>query len=441
MRYAKALILAVVVVVATLAIVAAAKRRAAAPATPPGPDVMKLAQGNNEFGMDLYWRLSEKPGNLFISPYSIQTALLMTWAGAKGPTAKEMYAAMHLPVTRTAEHLKPVKGLPQPWLDRKEPWPAQQINDAAASWIRGINAIGQAGDVKLDTANAVWTATDLLDDYVKLLADNYGAKAQDVKFPEPGRSIINDWVAKKTNDRIKDLIKLPDVQGPVALVLTNAIYFKGDWECQFEKKLTQDEPFHVSPDKTVSAAMMHRSGEYGYYQTPLIHDPNGAAATAQLLELPYKGDRLSMVIILPDSAKPESLRAVEGLLAGRLDGWLKAMHETHVDVRIPRWKMNWRGYLGPTLQNMGMKLAFTGSADFSGMDGKHDLFIGLVIHQSFVEVNEEGTEAAAATAVVMERAGVACSVEFRADRPFVFLIRDKVTGAILFVGRLAQPEK
>jgi serpin B len=132
---------------------------------------------------------------------------------------------------------------------------------------------------------------------------------------------------------------------------------------------------------------------------------------------------------------------VEGLLAAQLDQWLKAMRETKVDIRIPRWKMNWREYLEKTLQDMGMKQAFTGRADFSGMNGKGGLFISQVIHQSFVEVNEEGTEAAAATTVVMKGNGGTQTIEFRADRPFVFLIRDKLTGAILFVGRLANPEK
>lgn len=409
--------------------------------SPPAGDLKSLAEANNAFALDLYGRLKVKEGNVFISPYSIQTALLMTWAGAKGKTAEEMYAALHLPQTKVTEHAQPVAEQPQPWLERQEPWPDQQIRDSAAKWIKNIDSIGQEGKVQLNTANAIWPAIALLDNYVKLVKDSYGANAQNVTYPEPGRTIINTWVEKKTNDKIKELLKPNDVQGlpPPVLVLTNAIYFKGEWAAQFDKKLTRDEPFHISPDKTINVPMMHRTDNFGYFETPLLHGPKDAAAKAQLLELPYKGERLSMVIILPDSAKPESLQVVEANLSGQLSDWLKGMQKQRVAVSVPRWKMDWRDYLQQPLQDMGMKLAFTGQADFSGMNGRRDLFISLVIHQSFVEVNEEGTEAAAATAVIMARKAAVQTAEFRVDRPFLFLIRDRQTGAILFIGRIAQP--
>ncbi len=260
-----------------------------------------------------------------------------------------------------------------------------------------------------------------------------------MKYPEPGRTTINKWVEKKTNDKIKDLIQPPDVDASTELVLTNAIYFKGDWAVKFDKKLTRDEPFTLPTGKKVQTPMMHQTATMAYGQTPVLSGPGNASARAQILELPYKGNRLAMVIILPDSPKGEAMQTVEANLAS-LPQWLANMHGTKVSAAIPRWKMSWRAYLNKPLQDMGMKLAFTPNADFSAINGSGGIWISHVIHQSFVEVNEEGTEAAAATAVVFTRNGhSARPVEFRADRPFLYLIRDTQTGSILFLGRMTKP--
>lgn len=396
----------------------------AAPATAEKPDDAKadraaVAQGDNQFALDLYAKLRGEDGNLFFSPYSISTALAMTRAGARGDTAAEMDKVMHFTL------------------------PQEKLHSAFAALIKEVN--GDPADKKrgyqLNTANALWGQKDFgfKADFLKLVKDDYGAGLNELDFigaPEPARQTINGWVEKQTQNKIKDLLKQGDVTPDTRLVLTNAIYFKGDWASQFKKDQTKDEPFHLGADKKADAPLMHQQGEYGYFD----------GGTFQALELPYAGKNLSMVVLLPKTI--DGLGDLEkDLTADKLAGWIGKLHKQEVIVTLPKFKTEQRVSLGKTLSEMGMKLAFDDQkADLSGMAGKPGtLFISDVIHKAFVDVNEEGTEAAAATAVVIARPS-AIHVEpptpvFRADHPFLFLIRDVRSDSILFLGRLADPTK
>jgi len=247
---------------------------------------------------------------------------------------------------------------------------------------------------------------------------------------EGARKTINAWVEKQTRDKIKDLIQPGVLDSLTRLVLTNAIYFKGDWASPFKKDGTKDGDFFAADGQKVAAPMMHQTGHFGYLD----------GGELQALEMPYKGDALSMVVLLPKAK--DGLPALEKKLsATSAVVWIAGLRKQQVQVAMPRFTTTAEFMLKETLSAMGMTDAFSDRADFSGMDGVKDLFISAVIHKAFVDVNEEGTEAAAATAVVMKSTGMpAPPVEFRADHPFVFLIRDTRSGCILFVGRMANPK-
>jgi serpin B len=370
----------------------------------------KVVEGNNRFAFDLYGRLRDRPGNLFASPYSLSTALAMTYAGARGRTAEEMAATLHFSL------------------------PPADLHPAFAALDRQLHD-GKGRRYKLAVANALWgqEGETFRPDFLRLLAENYGAGLRRVDFlsVEQARRTINSWVEEQTGGKIKDLLQ-PPLPGPdTSLVLTNAIYFKGDWASPFPKGATKDETFTVTEDKHVRVPMMHRTGRLGYLD----------GGDFQALELPYAGDDLAMVVLLPKKA--DGLAEFEdSLTAERLSAWLAKLRPHRVDVALPRFKVEARFELEKVLPEMGMPLAFTPSADFSGMNGKRDLFISAVIHKAFADVNEEGTEAAAATAVVITRAMAVApepAVVFRTDHPFVFLIRHNRSGSLLFLGRVVDP--
>jgi len=274
-----------------------------------------------------------------------------------------------------------------------------------------------------------------LDEYTSLIEQYYAGKITNLDFKkeaEKSRKIINNWVEDQTNNQIKDLIP-PRVLNPrTRLVLTNAIYFKGTWLKQFDKKNTKEQDFRISPGDTVKVPMMSLTGEeteFNYAKTEEL----------QILELPYDGEELSMLILLP---KEDDLNPLEKSLdAEKLIEWKNMLRKQEIDVYMPKFTFETKYLLPETLKAMGMPTAFSMAADFSGMDGTRKLFISNVIHQAFVEVNEEGTEAAAATAVVMEITSVGSDPRnmFRADHPFIFIIQQKDSGNILFLGRVTNP--
>ncbi len=373
-----------------------------------------LVKGNNTFALKLFHQLrTGEKGNLFFSPYSISTALGMTYGGARNNTAKEMAKTLRFPLGEA------------------------KLHPAFAALQTGLNKIEKKGNIKLSIANSIWPHTKykFLDSYVSLLKKDYGVTVTPLDYSNNPdnipRKTINKWVEDKTNDKIKELIK-PGILTPLTrMVLTNAIYFKGDWAEQFDKKRTRQLPFKVSSSKSVKTDLMYRSAKFKFADLK----------SHQIIELPYKGDSLSMIAILP--TKVDGLEDLEKeLTLDNLEKWQKSMRKTKVQLFLPKFKMTSMIELSDILQKMGMKDAFGLKADFSGMDGTKNLYISAVIHKAFVDVNEEGTEAAAATAVVMDRkCEVARPPQFRADHPFLFLIKENKTGSILFIGKVANPEK
>ena len=271
-----------------------------------------------------------------------------------------------------------------------------------------------------------------LKEFLGLTGKHYGAGLREMDFAaaaEDARRTINAWVEEKTRDRIKDLIKPGVLNSMTRLVLTNAIYFKGDWARQFDEKATRQAPFWVAQEKKVDVPMRFQRARFKYAEMDSL----------QCLELPYVGEELSMVVLLPkERTGLDKLEA--SLNRENLQLWLGRMHKMKVSVHLPKFKMTREFQLGEMLQAMGMKDAFSPQwADFSGMNGKRDLFISAVIHKAFVDVNEEGTEAAAATAVGIQVTSIQPERVFRADHPFLFLIRDTRSGVILFMGRVSDP--
>jgi len=369
-----------------------------------------LVKGNNDFAFDLYGKLCGQRGNLFYSPYSISSALGMTYAGARGETAAQMAKTLHLDL------------------------PQERLHPAFGSLIQEQNGAGKKRTYKLNVANALWGQKNygFLDDFLTLMRTSYGADLREVDFsndPEGTRKAINDWVEKQTNDKIKNLLPPGSITPVQRLALVNAIYFKGDWDKKFKKENTKDGPFSIKADRKVDVPLMHQTGNYRYLD----------GDSFQLLEMPYEGKELTMTILLPK--KVDGLTELEKrLTAGNLNEWLGKSSSTSVQVTLPKFKMVTQFSLNGTLSELGMPQAFGPGADFSGMNGKRDLYIMVAVHKAFVDVNEEGTEAAAATAVAPGAFRPQIPVEFKADHPFVFLIRDMRSHSILFLGRLIEPQ-
>lgn len=369
--------------------------------------------GNNEFAFDLYKKISGDDANfvrnVFFSPYSISTALGMTFAGARNETAAQMAAVLHFDPDQSTLH--------------------QSFFDLAT----GIDGTGKA--YQLAVGNALWGQENYPFDreYVALIRQYYSGGFHTVDFAretETSRGRINQWIAEKTADKIRNLLQQGDINALTRLVLTNAIYFKGDWETQFDRRLTRPAPFRVKPGQTIDVPMMSRTGSLPYAATDLL----------QAVELPYAGGDLSMLVLLPTT----DLNVVERQLSGQLlDELLVQMKPVPLSLYLPRFKFDARYALQEEkyLPALGMVDAFQERlADFSGLTGRKELFISGVFHKAFIDVNESGTEAAAATAVVIGlKSALPPTTVFRADRPFMFLIRHKPTGAILFLGRVANP--
>ncbi len=288
---------------------------------------------------------------------------------------------------------------------------------------------------ELVVANALWgqKGYPYQPAFLNLVSRNYGASLEHVDFVqfELARRQINAWVEKQTRDKIKELIQPGNIDANTRLVLTNAIYFKGAWADPFKKELTREEPFHLDGGRSVPVKLMHQQRLYSYMETDDM----------QAVEVPYAGQRLSMVVLLPK--KIDALAALEKQMTPEtIDRWVGQLHAQDVELSLPKFKMTCEFELSKQLKALGMMAAFSGNADFSGITTAEGLAISKVIHKAFVDVNEEGTEAAAATAVVMRPTGMfhrpAPPVVFRADHPFVFMIRDRSTNAVLFVGRMKE---
>ena len=374
-----------------------------------------LVRGNSAFAVDLYRQLSHREGNLFFSPHSISTALAMTYAGARENTAAEMARTLHFPQDQNSLHA------------------------AFTGLQEALGKVQRAGQVKLYLANSLWPqqGKPFLNEYLSLVEKHYGVSITPVDYQTESsraeaRKTINAWVEGKTDGKIKDLLQPRHLDASTRLVLTNAIYFKGNWEHQFDMKDTQDAPFYITPEKSVETPMMKQTEEVRY----------GEVQGSQILELRYRGGELSMLVVLP--RERNGLAQLEkDFSVDVIDLWRRSLTQQKVVVSFPKFKIAAAAELKETLQSMGMVDAFQfPGANFAGFDGNpNSLFIGQVVHKAYVDVNEEGTEAAAATAVVMSFGGMGPPhfPVFRADHPFLFLIQETSTGSILFLGRVIDP--
>lgn len=373
-----------------------------------------LVAGNTAFALDLYHWLTGKSDNLFFSPYSISMAMAMTYAGASGATAANMAAALRNTLADDRLH----KAFNRLGLDLDQ---RDKENER----------------LELSIVNALWAQKDclFLDTFLDLLALNYGAGIHALDFivnPEQARKVINDWVAQQTHQRIMDLLPPGSLSSLTRLVLTNAMYFKAPWAIPFNPQRTVDGIFTRLDGGTETVPMMNLSpgtGEFGEAARGGMF--NGYSA----VELPYLGNTLSMVLIVPESGR---FREIESALdAAFLNDILAALEDGPVGVSMPRFEFECEFSLSRALSALGMGDAFTQTADFSGMTGECELFIGDVFHKAFVSVDEAGTEAAAATAVNMTLTAVGLQISL--DRPFIFLIRENGSGTILFMGRVLNP--
>ncbi len=374
-------------------------------------DVDQLTRDNNTFACELYQTLRVQSGNLFWSPYSLSTALAMTYGGARGLTAQQMAAALHF--TLPQENLHPAMNA----LDLKLAARSSPKDEEAAA-------------LKLHVVNRLWAqqGETFLPDYLNLTGRHYGAAVSLLDFQQATQAAeqINTWVEQQTEDRIKDLVQPSDVQD-ATLVLTNAIYFKGLWQHPFEEKRTKDGTFTLLDGATITTPMMHQTENF----------PIATGEGFRALQLPYGEGDFALLIVLPDSGKFADVEKSLDLKA--LQGVVSGLRGKKVRLALPKFEFTSKFQLEDQLRTLGMILPFSSRADFSGMNGQRNLFIGGVIHQAFVLVDETGTEAAAATAVPMLKAAAQPIEDFAIDRPFIFLIRDTKTGAILFMGRVVDP--
>jgi serpin B len=381
--------------------------------------VESVADANNGFAFDLYRQMSVDPGNegknMFFSPFSLSSALAITYVGARGTTADEIGSTLHFP---------------------NDPAVMRQ---GYSGIMAGMNTANGSSTLRL--ANALWAEKTypFLPEYTRAAEQFYGAKVADLDFrhdPEGSRTVINRWVLDQTSGKIQDLLEPGDIDDLTRLVITNAIYFNGTWVTQFDPRRTHVELFVVSSNKTVEVQMMDRGSEdteLNYCEVDWM----------QVLEMPYAsyGRNLSMVVILPERDFSEAEKFLTLNEYGKIRNALRS--EKMEVVLIPKFRLESRYSMPKVLKSMGMKTAFTPKADLSGMDGKPgNLFIDDVIHQGYIDVNEQGTEAAAATAVVISQsARVPSYPVFIANRPFIFIIQDRDNNNILFMGRVVNPNE
>lgn len=373
-------------------------------------DAREVAKAPNEFAFDLYGQLRQTEGNLFFSPASVSTALAMTYAGAAAQTKAEMAHVLHLDAAD------------------------ERVHQGFRELTRILNSNGERYQLRM--ANRLWglEGYPFRPEFLQVTRDDYGAELAPLGFNKPDKAAhtINRWIAKQTEGKIDQMISPSMIDPLTRLLLVNAIYFKAAWQDEFWKGATEEAPFHVSADEDAKVPMMRQLEHFSYAETD----------DAQILELPYVGGDLAMVVLLPKQT--DGLAELEQTAtAGQLDQWIAEFELRRVEVFLPKFNITWQAPLTDPLQSLGMTSAFDKEdADFSGMSSAEEIWLSSVLHAAFVMVDEEGTEAAAVTvawAAAEAPAHDDTPVVFRADQPFLFLIRDLRTGAILFLGRLQNP--
>ncbi len=375
----------------------------------PSNNEKAVVKANNSFAMNLYGKLNNERGNIFFSPFSIFDALSMTYVGARGETATQMANVLHITLAR------------------------KDFNSGFSSLLKGIKSNAQKEEYKLNIANAIWYQKNFrfLKSFISTIENYYDSEAFGVNFSDSNTvDRINKWVSKETNGKINKIVGKID---PLTrLILTNAIYFKGEWASAFSTSTTRPSTFYVNPQQKIKVPMMYQEAKFNYVGNESL----------QAIEMPYEGKKLSMVVLLPKNKY--GIKEIERSLdPSSLQDLISQMRMQKVKVYFPKFKLETSYDLKDVLTSMGMSDAFN-NADFSGIDGARDLRISKVIHKAYIDVNEKGTEAAAVTAVVMV---LTCSPNFkppkipifRADHPFVFFIIDRSSDEILFMGRVMNP--
>ncbi len=380
----------------------------------PDADLKAAVAGNTSFALDLYQQLRTEKGNLFYSPFSISEALAIVYAGARAETGAQMAKALRF------------------GLDQAKLHPAFNALDLALA-SRGKGAAGTDGQgFRLNISNALWgqTGHTFSTPFLDTIAENYGDGVHMADFvadAEGSRKLINDWVAARTEDRIKDLLPQGSISADTRLVITNAIYFNAAWRVPFDATGTKIAPFTRPDGAQVDVQTMSD------FRQVLYGDGPDYAAVA----LPYDGAELSMLLVLPPQGTLDAFEA--SLTADKLATIVSGMTEHGVAITLPRFKIDSSFSLADQLSKLGMPIAFTEMADFSGIDGKPDLFLSSVVHKAFIQVDEAGTEAAAATGAVVGTTSVPPLAEIHLDHAYLFLVRDNATGTILFLGRVEDP--
>jgi serpin B len=383
------------------------------PATASPDAVRQLTRNNAQFSHDL-WKAEAPTGNFFFSPHSISIALAMTYAGAAGATQQEMASTL-----RFAQ--------PEPELHAA----FNTLDQALAT--RGQNAKGADGKpFRLRVENSAWAQHDyeFLPTYLDVLAQDYGAAMNLLDFvarPEDSRKTINGWVDVRTEKRIPELLPEGTIDAATVLVLTNAVYFNAAWKTPFKPEDTRPGDFTKLDGTAVNVPLMHQYQEASYGEGP------GWRAVS----LPYDGNEVSMLAVLPDAGQFDAIS--QGMTGEKLDTILDGMSSKGVTITLPKFEIRTKLGLAERLAQMGMPTAFTSEADFSRMNGTRSLLIADVIHEAFVKVNEAGTEAAAATAVIIGRTSAPEPATFEANRPFLFYIVDNNTRAVIFAGQVLDP--
>jgi serpin B len=372
----------------------------------------RIAPAMNAFTAAAYKQVAKGDANLILSPFNIGTALSMVLSGARGRTAEEIQSVLHA-------HYDP------------------GYDAALASLLADLAQAGNVQGNELLAANAVWTQKGfpILPAFEKTLADTYHAPLRAADFvasPEIARSLINNWTREHTKDKIKDLFPAGSLDSRTRLVLASAIYLYGRWQTPFQTSSTKPAPFYPKAGATVQANFMYQTARFGYSEIP----------SAQILEMRYAGTGIAFDVLLPKTRTglPELEKS---LTPEKLTGWVGALPFREVQVSLPKFRVESGFSLARTLSAMGMPTAFTDQADFSGISSKENLAISQVEHKAFVDVSERGTEAAAATGMAMTTTAMRVPeppVVFRADHPFLFLIRDTRSGVVLFIGRLMNPK-
>jgi serpin B len=371
----------------------------------------RITPAMNAFTTAAYQQLMGGDANLILSPFNIAAALSMALAGARGQTAKEIQSVLHLQYDST-------------------------YDAAFGTLLADLAKAGNTGGNQLLTANGLWVQKGfaIQPAFESTLADHYHAPLTPVDFianPEAARSQINGWAQERTKEKIKNLLPPGSLGAQTRLVLTSAIYFYGEWQNPFVTSRTEPAPFTLPTGATAQASFMNQTSYFGYTETP----------SAQVLEMPYAGTGIAFDVLLPKTVT--GLPGLEqSLTSQNLSGWLGNLASRDVQLSLPKFRAESEFSLRQALSAMGMPAAFTGQADFSGIDPKRGLAISEVAHKAFVDVAEQGTEAAAATGIAMHTTAMRApepAVVFRADHPFLFLIRDTRTKVVLFIGRLMNP--